>query len=120
MAIEHTFELLFEDFAERLGIATKHPATVVVLLERQTEFLDGSRVGYGDESISFAGGLGFSFGGLSRFCLGRLVLFGLGFGLSGCRSCSFGFPSSGTGCDFFISCLISGLNLLDKTIGSRF
>ena len=72
MAIEHTFELLFEDFAERLGIATKHPATVVVLLERQTEFLDGSRVGYGDESISFAGGLGFSFGASAGFALGVL------------------------------------------------
>lgn len=56
MAVEHAFELLFEDFAERLGVATEYPATVVVFLKSETELLDGVDVSDSDK-VSIAGSL---------------------------------------------------------------
>ena len=83
MAVENAFELFFEDFAEWLGITAKHPATVVVFLESESEFLNGFEVSDSDQCVGVAGRLCFCLRSLNRLGLGSLILFGLCFRL--CR-----------------------------------
>lgn len=93
MAVENAFELFFEDFAEWLGIAAKHPATVVVFLESKSEFLNGFEVSDSDQCVGIAGRLGFSLGSLSRLCLGGLILLDFASGFAGAAGAVAGFDA---------------------------